>query len=206
MQAFFNAAAAQGKVAFLDKGAYIVERTVQIPANLKVVGELWSIIMARGAFFGNMNDPKPMWRVGEPGQLGTVEFSDLVFETQGPCPGAILVEWNIKQATPGAAGFWDAHYRIGGTAGTDILVDKCRKTPGVRIENNSDVVKNCYGAFLLLHVTPQANIYMENVWGWVSDHQLEAPDRDQIYVFNGRYVSSVFWRAILYTDSSVAVS
>lgn len=186
MQQFFNAAAAQGKVAYLDKGAYIVERTVQIPKDVKVLGELWSIVMARGAFFGDMLNPRPMWRVGEPGELGTVEFVDLVFETQGPAPGCILVEWNIKQAYPGGAGFWDTHYRIGGTAGTDILVDKCRKSPGVRITADSDTVRNCYGTFMLLHVTPQANIYMENVWGWVSDHQLDAPDRDQIYVFNGR--------------------
>ena len=128
-----------------------------------------------------------MWRVGNPGELGTVEISDIVFETQGPCPGAILVEWNIKQATPGHAGMWDAHYRIGGTYGTDILVDKCRKSPGTTITQNSQKVQDCMGAFLLLHVTPQANIYMENVWGWVADHQLdEKPDRDQLYVFNGR--------------------
>ena len=190
MQQFFNAASASGQVAYLDKGAYIVEKTVQIPKNLKIVGELWSIIMARGPLFSDMRNPKVMWRVGEPGELGTVEMVDIVFETQGPCPGAILVEWNIKQAIPGAAGMWDAHYRIGGTAGTLLEVDTCRKTPGVRITNDADVVKNCFGAFLLLHVTPQANIYMENVWGWVSDHQLDAPDRDQIYIFNGRYVEA----------------
>lgn len=142
--------------------------------------------MARGALFSDMNNPQVMWRVGEPGQAGTVEMVDIVFETQGPCPGAILVEWNIKQASPGAAGMWDAHYRIGGTAGTGLLNPTCKKTPGVRITNDANVVKDCFGAFLLLHVTPQANIYMENVWGWVSDHQLDAPDRGQIYIFNGR--------------------
>lgn len=186
MQQFFNDAARDGNIAYLDKGAYIVENTVQIPKDLKIVGELWSIIMARGPNFQDKANPRVMWRVGNPGELGTVEMSDIVFETQGPCPGAILVEWNIKQATPGAAGMWDAHYRIGGTAGTDILVDKCRKSPGIRITADSQTVRDCYGAFMLLHVTPQANIYMENTWGWVSDHQLDAPDRDQIYVFNGR--------------------
>lgn len=186
MQDFFNTAASQGKVAYFDKGAYIVEKTVQIPKDLKITGELWPLIMARGSFFNNQNDPKVVWRVGNPGELGSVEMSDIVFETQGPCPGAILIEWNIKQRTPGAAGMWDAHYRIGGTAGTDILVDKCRKTPNITITASSPKINDCYGAFLLLHVTPQANIYMENVWGWVSDHQLDAPDRDQIYVFNGR--------------------
>jgi glucan 1,3-beta-glucosidase len=189
MQSFFNAAASQNKVAYFDKGAYIVQKTITIPKDVKVVGELWSLIMARGPFFGDQLNPQPMWRVGEPGQSGTVEIVDIVFETKGPAPGAILVEWNIKQAYPGGAGMWDSHYRIGGTYGTDILVGNCRKSPGVRITKDSDTVKNCYGAFMLLHVTPQANIYMENVWGWVSDHQLDGADRDQIYVFNGRYVS-----------------
>jgi glucan 1,3-beta-glucosidase len=128
-------------------------------------------------------------KLGNPGDIGSVEISDIVFETQGPCPGAILVEWNIKQATPGGAGMWDAHYRIGGTLGTDIVNPLCRKTPGVPVTDEK--YTKCAGSFLLLHVTPQANIFMENVWGWVSDHQLDlipgVPNpRDQIYVFNGR--------------------
>lgn len=192
MQAFFDKAASQNKIAYFDKGAYIVRKTIQIQKDVKIVGELWAIIMSQGSYFGDMANPKVMWRVGNPGESGTVEMSDIVFETQGPCPGAILVEWNIKQATPGGAGMWDAHYRIGGTLGTGILNPQCRKfynhepvTPG------SQKVTDCYGSFLLLHVTSQANIYMENVWGWVSDHQLDFipgvnNPRDQIYVFNGR--------------------
>lgn len=191
MQLFFKKAAAENKVAYFDKGAYIVRKTIQIPKDVKIVGELWAIIMSQGPYFQNINDPKVMWRVGNPGEVGTVEISDIVFETKGPCPGAILVEWNIKQAYPGGAGFWDAHYRIGGTLGTEILNPLCRKTPGTVISQDSPKIASCYGAFLLLHVTSQASIYMENVWGWVSDHQLDDiagvnNPRDQIYVFNGR--------------------
>jgi glucan 1,3-beta-glucosidase len=186
MQQMFDSAAAQNKIAYFDKGAYIVTGTVQIPKNLKILGECWAIIMAQGPYFQDQLNPKVMWRVGNPGESGTVEMSDIVFETKGPAQGAILVEWNIKQESPGAAGMWDAHYRIGGTAGTDILTDKCIKTPDIRILPNSDVVNNCFGAFLLLHVTKTGSIYMENNWGWVSDHQLDLPDRSNLYVFNGR--------------------
>jgi hypothetical protein len=37
-----------------------------------------------------------MLRVGRPGDVGSVELQDLIFTTQGPTAGAILVEWNIK--------------------------------------------------------------------------------------------------------------
>lgn len=78
------------------------------------------MIMATGANFGDQNNPRPLFRVGNPGDSGTVEISELVFETKGPAPGAIMVQWNIKAASPGAAGMWDSHWRIGGTAGTQL--------------------------------------------------------------------------------------
>ena len=55
-------------------------------------------------------------QVGNKGDKGVVEISDILFTVMGPVPGAILVEWNIadidgQQAT---AGIWDSHFRIGG--------------------------------------------------------------------------------------------
>jgi hypothetical protein len=64
MQAFFNKAAAQNKIAYFDKGAYIARTTIQVPKDLKIVGELWAIIMSQGPFFGDQSNPKPMWRIG----------------------------------------------------------------------------------------------------------------------------------------------
>jgi hypothetical protein len=37
-----------------------------------------------------------MFKVGNPGDAGVAELSDLVFSTQGQAPGAVLVEWNIR--------------------------------------------------------------------------------------------------------------
>jgi hypothetical protein len=47
-----------------------------------------------------------MLRVGRPGDVGSVELQDLIFTTQGPTAGAILVEWNVKTSSQGAAGLW----------------------------------------------------------------------------------------------------
>ena len=188
MQALFTAAAAAGQVVFLDKGAYLLSNTIQVPKDLKITGELQTIVMATGSVFSDQNNPKPMWRIGNPGESGTVEISDIVFEAKGPIPGCIIIEWNIKQATAGGAGMWDANYRIGGSAGTNLQSDTCLKAPATPITAGSQRLTDCAGAFLRLHVTPQADIYMENCWGWVADHDLDLGNRDQIDVFNGRYV------------------
>lgn len=47
-----------------------------------------------------------MIRVGEEGNVGDVEMQDLLFTSRGPTPGLIMVEWNIKADSPGAAGLW----------------------------------------------------------------------------------------------------
>ncbi|KIW10000.1 hypothetical protein PV08_11776 [Exophiala spinifera] len=184
MQNLFNLAASTNKVVYFDKGAYIVTSTVKVPPNLKMTGEMLPIIMATGPFWGDQMNPKPVLKVGNPGDVGTVEISDLIFETRGPCPGAIIVEWNIKAQGPALAGMWDAHWRIGGSAGTNLQSDKCIKTPSQPITSGSSVLTDCIGAFLLLHVTPQADGYFENTWGWVADHELDLGTREQIYIFN----------------------
>jgi hypothetical protein len=56
-----------------------------------------------------------MGKVGNPGDIGAVEISDLVITTTGGSAGAIGIEWNIKQSAQGSAGMWDVHVRLGGT-------------------------------------------------------------------------------------------
>lgn len=186
MQTFLNTAASSGKIAYFDKGAYIVTDTINVPANAKIVGELYSIIMGTGSNFQDQNNPRPIWRVGSPGDSGTVEIQDIIFETRGPTPGAIVLEWNVAAATQGSAGIWDSHFRIGATAGTDLQQDKCLKAPDTKVSAGDASVTECTATFLLFHVTPQANGYFENVWGWVSDHDLDMGTRDQVTIYNGR--------------------
>lgn len=179
-----DTASQTGQIVYFDHGAYIVTRTINVPANVRITGECLSIIMAQGSFFSDQTNPQPMWSIGSPGESGTVEISDIVFETKGPAPGAIIVEWNIQAAIPGAAGMWDAHWRIGGSAGTELQSDTCLKDPSV-VTTAADT-EPCQGSFMLLHVTPQANGYFENTWGWVADHELDLGNRDQVDIYNGR--------------------
>lgn len=174
----------QDEVLFFPHGAYIISDTVRIPANVRVVGEIWPLIMAGGANskFKDQANPKPMFQVGQPGDVGNVEMSDLMIETKGAQPGAILMEWNVEGSAKGSTGLWDVHFRVGGSAGTDLQSDKCSKTPETPTQPNPE----CIGAFMLLHVTKSSTIYMENTWLWVSDHELDRPDFNQINIYNGR--------------------
>jgi glucan 1,3-beta-glucosidase len=138
--------------------------------------------MASG--FKDQLNPQPVFRVGKPGQKGAVEMQDLIFTTLGPNAGAILMEWNLGQTAQGSAAIWDVHFRVGGTAGSRLQGDACAKVPSAKATLNP----NCFGAFMLLHVTQQASLYAENAWFWVADHELDRKGNGQINIYNGRGV------------------
>lgn len=175
-----------GQILYFDHGAYVVSSTIQIPGNknIKITGEIWPQILATGTAFSDMNNPKAMFQVGQTTDQGSVEMSDLVFATKGPAPGAILVEWNSNAIAQGANAMWDVHWRIGGSAGTQLQSDKCSKNPQVTQGANPA----CVGAHTLFHATQQASVLLENNWAWVADHELDLGDHNQINIFNGRGV------------------
>ncbi|OTB06764.1 glycoside hydrolase family 55 protein [Hypoxylon sp. CI-4A] len=176
--------AKEGDVVYFDHGAYLISDTVKIPKNIKITGEMWPLLMATGKKFADQNKPVPVFQVGEAGDVGDVEMSDLIIETQGAVPGAILMQWNLEGSSNGAAGMWDVHFRIGGTAGTDLQSDKCSKNENV----TTSATPECMGTFMMLHLTQTASAYIENCWFWVADHELDLEDHNQINIFNGRGV------------------
>ncbi|TPX12378.1 uncharacterized protein E0L32_007025 [Thyridium curvatum] len=171
------------QVVYFDHGAYIVSDTVRVPKNIKITGEVWPLIMAKGAAFQDQANPRPVFQVGQPGDVGGVEMSDLMFETVGPQPGAVMIEWNVEGRTAGAAAMWDVHVRIGGSAGTELELEQCAKNPNVTAPANP----KCMGVFLMMHVARTGSVYLENTWFWVADHALEpAAHSQQIDIFSGR--------------------
>jgi glucan 1,3-beta-glucosidase len=169
-------------IAFVDAGTYIVTGTVHIPPNVKLVGEgLASIIMGTGAFFGDIENPKPVIKVGSSCKTGYIEWSDMIVSTRGPCPGAKLIEYRLS--SPGTpSGMWDVHTRVGGFAGTNLQLAQCPTSSGSNAVN-----PNCIAAWMGMHITKSAsNLYMENNWLWVADHDLEDNAYTQITVFAGR--------------------
>jgi glucan 1,3-beta-glucosidase len=138
--------------------------------------------MADGASFSDVDNPKPVLQVGQDGDEGSVEISDLMLETRGSAPGAIMIEWNVAGSSPGAAGMWDVHTRIGGSAGTKLQSDTCSKNP----DSTNPVKSECVGAFMLMHITKSASVLLENNHFWVADHELDLSDHNQIDIFSGR--------------------
>ena len=195
MQKFLDDAAKNNKIAFFEHGAYIITKTITIPPNTKMVGSIWPLMMASGPAFSDQKKPTPVFRVGKPGDTGSVEISDFMFESKGPAPGAIMIEWNLK-SQPGESGMWDAHVRIGGSAGTglegpDDIVDGvslggCRKNPNDTFVPDGPG-SQCEGVFLMFHATqPSSGIYLENTWFWVADHDLDHEQPQQISIYSGR--------------------
>ena len=60
----------------------VVTQTIKVPKNIRIVGEIWALIMAGGSStWKDQNNPKPVLQVGEVGDSGSVEISDIIIET-----------------------------------------------------------------------------------------------------------------------------
>lgn len=101
-----TAAAAAGKVVWIPAGVYLVTDTVTVPPGSKVVGQSWSQIMGSGSKFSNIHTPHAVVKVGNTGDVGIVELQDLLFTVRGATAGAVILEWNIHESSPGSAAMW----------------------------------------------------------------------------------------------------
>ncbi|KAL0934896.1 LysM domain-containing protein [Colletotrichum truncatum] len=200
--------AGSGKILFVDAGTYLITGTVTVPSGAKIVGETWSQFAATGPYFGDANNPKVMLQIGSKGETGDVEMQDLLFTTIGPAAGAVLVEWNIKASSPGAAALWECHVRIGGALGTKLNPDECPPLTG------GTNPPGCQAASLMMHITPQASGYFENMWLWVADHLIDDLDWNDanntmpqvsVYVARGLLVESQAATWLYGTSSEHAV-
>ena len=175
------------KVVYFDYGAYVVSKTIRVPKQIKITGEIWPLIVASGTAFSDQKHPAPVFQVGQGGDSGHVEISDLIFTTKGPQPGAILIEWNLAKpaGTQGQSGMWDVHTRVGGTIGTGLQTETCaaQKSGGTISAN-----PKCEGVFLMLHITSTASVYLENTWFWTADHDLDQSGENQLNIYTGRGV------------------
>jgi len=171
------------KIIFFDAGTYIVSSTITIPAETKVVGEAWTTIAGKGPAFGSQLRPTPVIQVGNFGSVGTMEITDMLFTTVGSAPGAVVVEWNIRQRSQGAAGMWDTHIRLAGADGSNLQESQCP-------QDGSGGVANCFAAYLGLHLTPFSSAYLEGTWVWLADHNLDGDGLTQITVYSGRGILS----------------
>ncbi|KAL4956505.1 pectate lyase superfamily protein-domain-containing protein [Aspergillus filifer] len=113
------------------------------------------------------------------GDVGILEMQNMMFTVSGPTAGAVLMEWNVHESFQGSAGLWDSHIRVGGVAGPKFQAADCPK-------QSSPLKDRCIAASALLHITRSASAYMENIWAWTADHDLDIKSQDQLDVFTGR--------------------
>ncbi|ATY64150.1 Glucan 1,3-beta-glucosidase [Cordyceps militaris] len=203
---------------YIPMGSYIVSQPILFPPGSVIVGECWSQIVAKGDRFGDASNPRQVVLVGNQGDTGSVEIQDLLVTVSGPTAGAILMEWNIAQDKQGSAAMWDVHFRIGGAAGSNLEASNCPKLSG------SVNKKKCIAGSLMLHMTAKSSGYLENVWAWVADHELDGgPSQTQIDVYVARGIliesgkgpvwlygtsseHSVFYQYMLHDASNVVMS
>lgn len=186
LQNAINIAQSQNKVLYLDHGNYLVTDTIYIPCGSKIAGESYPVIMSSGAFFNDMSNPQPVVQIGKPGEQGSIEWTDTIVSTQGQQKGAVLIEYNLVAPTGTPTGLWDVHVRIGGFAGSKLLVEDCPKTPNQTV-TPGQINQNCISGYLSMHITKgSTGLYLENVWLWVADHDIEDATLTQITVYAGR--------------------
>jgi len=181
VQNFLNKVAqTPGAIAYFDHGAYLVDDTITFPANIKVTGEIWPLIVAKSGSFNDANSPKPVVKIGNAGDSGSVEITDILFSTNGPAPGAVMLEWNLN-SQQGAAGMWDSHVRVGGSYGSNLQQDQCPGFPTTQAN------PNCAGVFLMFDAAPSSGgVYLENTWFWVADHDMEIHNQTQTSIYSAR--------------------
>ncbi|KAI1447555.1 glycoside hydrolase family 55 protein [Annulohypoxylon stygium] len=166
------------KVLFFPYGIYLVTDTLVFPPGSRVFGEAWSAISATGSKFINPGSPIPMIKVGELGDVGIAQFNDMLFTVENVLPGCTLLEVNMAGEKPGDVGFWNTHFRVGGAADSQIQT-KCG--PGVTTDP-----AQCKAAFMLAHFTASSSAYVDNMWGWTADHDLDGVDNP---LTNPQYIS-----------------
>ncbi|KAJ6095063.1 hypothetical protein N7467_002576 [Penicillium canescens] len=177
IQSALTSAASSGKILFFDQGTYKVTKTLYVPPGSKIVGEAFPVIMASGSTWSSITNPVPVIQIGKSGESGSVEWSDMILSTQGSTPGAKMIEWNLA-ATSGS-GMWDVHTRIGGFKGSQQQVPQCPTSAAVSAA--------CEAAYMSMHITSVASgVYLENVWLWTADHDLDTGNDIQISIYTGR--------------------
>lgn len=169
-----------GRVVFVPYGVYVLHDTLNIPIGTFLVGEAQPIFLGTGPAFQDVQNPRPVVRVGRPGDSGDLLLADLVFSTRGHTPGAIVMEWNVHERAQGSVAMFDAHIRIGGFCGSEQELAQCPKQASL-----TDLPR---AAFLSLHLTKSASGYFQNVWVWTADHELDQGTPEQLNVLTDRGV------------------
>ena len=101
-------AVAGAPAVFLPFGTYLVSDTLTVPPGGALVGELGSVLVAKGgaAAFSDATNPQPLLLV--PAASTGVRLVDLLLSASGDVPGCVMLSWQAPSTAP--AGLWDGEY------------------------------------------------------------------------------------------------
>ncbi|GKT91010.1 exo-beta-1,4-gluconase [Colletotrichum tofieldiae] len=167
------------KIIFVPQGIYLTKETIYVPPGTRLIGETLSIFNGLGSRWWNPDDPQPILKVGNPGETGVAQITDITVEVADVQQGATLVQINMAGSKPGDVGIWSSVFRVGGTKHSLTNTNCGGADPAA-----------CKAAFALMHVTSTASAYLENVWGWVADHSLDGGAAQNIAVGRGALIES----------------
>jgi glucan 1,3-beta-glucosidase len=159
LQAILNTAAGK-KIVYFPHGIYLLSDTLLVPSGSRLFGEAFTQISATGSKFADARKPRPMFKIGNPRDVGVAQMSDFLFSLADILPGAVLVEVNMAGDKPGNVGFFNCHFRIGGARGS-------------KAQTNCRNAQTCMAARTCVHMTPRSSSYWENSWSWTADHDLD---------------------------------
>lgn len=107
--------------------------------------------------------------MGNPGDVGITQISDMRFTVAEVLPGAIILEVNIAGSSPGDVGIWNTQVTIGGGADSTVR-NQC---------TNQDSI-GCKAVFLAVHLTATSSAYLQNIWVWTADHYVDGSAEPQV--------------------------
>ncbi|KAL0259013.1 hypothetical protein SLS55_006518 [Diplodia seriata] len=158
-------------IIYWPAGTYIVTDTITIPVGSRIFGDAFgTAIAANGSNFWNPDEPRAMVKVGNSGDVGVAQISDMLLTVADVLQGCKLLEINMAGATPGDVGLWNTHFRVGGSNGSKVQTNCAAGTSPAQ----------CKAAWGLLHLTDTSSAYIENMWGWTADHDLDGPYGEQV--------------------------
>ncbi|KAF2140154.1 glycoside hydrolase family 55 protein [Aplosporella prunicola CBS 121167] len=150
-------------IIYWPAGTYIATDTIIIPMGTRIFGDAYSaIISAYGTNFADASRPRALVKVGNAGDKGVAQISNMMFTVADILPGCKLLEVNMAGINPGDVGIWNTHFRVGGAVGSRVR-SECL-----------NVAAACKAAWGLLHLTSTSSAYIENMWGWTADHDLDS--------------------------------
>ncbi|KAH0283605.1 hypothetical protein M436DRAFT_80126 [Aureobasidium namibiae CBS 147.97] len=167
------------KVIHFPAGTYIVTDTILVPPGSRIHGDAYgSVISATGGRFYNPNSPTNAVQIGNAGDVGVAHVVDMMFSVADVLQGCKILEVNMAGSQPGDVGLWNTHIRVGGAAGSKVQ-DNCNGSP-----------YSCKAAWGMVHLTSTSSAYIENMWGWTADHNLDTGGSPTISVARGMLIEA----------------